>query len=299
MTSNSLGVAALIAAISLPALAIEDVDVFQQVRPSLVQLVGVGQDGRYSIGSGVALPDGSIVTNCHVTLGAKRVEPFWSGGSSKAQSQRADVSHDLCILQIPGLSMRPAPLGRSQQLRPGDKVYAVGFNGGRSLTYESGEVSELFEFDGGMVIRTTAAFTRGASGGGLFDQEGRLVGILTFVRVAGEHAYFAVPVEWLQRVASLPSNAVQPLEGVPFWADAMERQPAFLHAGALEAAGRWDELLTVARSWTQTHPDDPQAWLALARAEFKRGDRDASKVAFQRAAGMGMSCPENVLPCAQ
>jgi serine protease Do len=284
MSSKLIGTAVLLAAVSMPTLASDIDDVYFQVRPSFVQLVGIGVDGRYSLGSGVALPDGNIVTSCHVTLRSKRVEPFWGGLTAKAQGQRADVLHDLCTLQLPGLNLSPVQLGKSRDLHIGDKVFAVGFNGGRSLTYQSGEVADLFEFDGGMVIRTTAAFSQGASGGGLFDERGRLVGILTFFRVAGEMAYFAVPVEWLQHVAQLPSDDIHPLDGIPFWADRIDRQPTFLQAGALEAGGRWEELATLARGWTQARPDDGQAWLMLGKAALNTGDQATASAAFERAA---------------
>jgi S1-C subfamily serine protease len=177
MKSKAIGALALLLTASMPAMALEGADVYSQVRSSLVQLVGVGVEGRFYLGSGVALPNGSIVTNCHVTQHAKRLEPFWGNTSTRAESQRADVQHDLCLVQMPGLQVRPTEVASSKGLHVGDKVYAVGFNGGRRLTYEEGEVSELFPLDGGMVIRTTAAFSQGASGGGLFDAEGRLVGI--------------------------------------------------------------------------------------------------------------------------
>lgn len=296
MTGKSVFAAAFLVLASTPVAATEDEDVYDLVRPSMVQLVGIGTDGRYSLGSGVALPNGSVVTSCHVTLRAKRVEPFRGDSSFKAQSQRADVQHDLCTLRFPGLNLHPAVIGESRNLRLGDKVYSVGFNRGRNLTYESGEVAELFEFDGGMVIRTTAAFNQGASGGGLFDSRGRLVGILTFLRVAGgETTYFAVPAEWLEAVARQPSAEVQPLDGVPFWADTLERQPAFLQAGALEAAGLWEELLALARSWTDERPQDGQAWLMLGKAALNTGDRAVAEAALQHAAQFGVTSPTELL----
>jgi hypothetical protein len=171
-------------------------------------------------------------------------------------------------------------------------VYAVGFNAGRGLSYQSGEVAELFDHDGGMVIRTTAPFTHGASGGGLFDSEGRLVGILTFFRVSKDQTdYFAVPVEWLESLETASAREIGPLEGVPFWADDIQHQPTFLQAGALEADGRWDELATVARQWTETNPGDAQAWVALGKATSKLGDRAAAASAFRRAAELGVVHP--------
>jgi len=94
MKSKAIGALALCLTASMPALALEGADVYSQVRSSLVQLVGVGAEGRFYLGSGVALPNGSIVTNCHVTQHAKRLEPFWGNSPARAESQRADVQHD-------------------------------------------------------------------------------------------------------------------------------------------------------------------------------------------------------------
>jgi serine protease Do len=134
-----------------------------------------------------------------------------------------------------------------------------------------------------MVIRTTAAFSQGASGGGLFDSEGRLVGILTFFRVSGEVAYFAVPVEWVKNVETTQSAAVSPMEGTPFWAAAIDRQPQFLQAGALEADGRWKELAQLARGWVESDPQDANAWATLAKASAKMGDEATAESARKRA----------------
>jgi hypothetical protein len=209
-----------------------------------------------------------------------------------ATLQAADVAHDLCALYFPDVQRDPVSVGASRNLKVGDPVYAIGFNAGNGISYQAGQVAELYEHDGGMVIRTTAAFTHGASGGGLFDRTGNLVGILTFFRVAPNGAsFFAVPVEWLQALEQAPGHNVEPLTGIPFWADRMDRQPAFLRAGALEADSRWDDLLALARDWTQASPDDGQAWLALAKASLNTGDREAARDAYRRAIDLGVTYP--------
>jgi hypothetical protein len=213
-----------------------------------------------------------------------------------ASLQSATVEHDLCALYFPDLKRTPVTVAGSHSLKIGDPVYAVGFNAGNGLSYQPGEVAELFEHDGGMVIRTTASFTHGASGGGLFDKDGNLVGILSFFRVAPTGtSYFAVPAEWLQAVEHSPAREIEPLAGLPFWAERVERQPAFLRAGALEADNRWDDLLAMARDWTQASPDDGQAWLALAKAEYNLGDRTAARDAYQRAVDLGVIIPASAL----
>jgi hypothetical protein len=292
MLRSTVGPAAgLLALLSLPAAALDSNEVYQRARVSMVQIVGVTPEGRYHAGSGVVLPDGTVATNCHVTMRAKRVQQFMGNGPS-ASLQAADVTHDLCALYFPDLDRRAATLGTSRELAVGDAVYAVGFNAGKGLSYQPGEVAELFEHDGGMVIRTTAPFTHGASGGGLFDAQGRLVGILTFYRVSKDRTdYFAVPVEWLKNLETAAARDIAPLEGLPFWADHIEHQPTFLQAGALEADERWDELATVARQWTETNPGDAQAWVALGKAASKLGDEAVATSAFRRAAELGVVHP--------
>jgi hypothetical protein len=292
MFRKLIGAATLAVLFPLPATAADGWEIFKQVRPSLVQVVGVGANGRYHMGSGISLPNGTVVTNCHVTLASKRVMLFGGAQGDGAQLQAADVGHDLCALYFPEVLQPPAVISGSRSLKVGDPVYAIGFNAGRSLTFQSGEVAELFEHDGALVIRTTAAFTHGASGGGLFDQEGRLVGILTFFRTQpGGTSYFAVPAEWLQALETTPAHEVGPLTGIPFWAEQMDRQPAYLKAAVLEADHRWGDLLRLARDWTSASPDDAQAWLALGKASLNTGEPGAARDAFRRASELGVTHP--------
>jgi S1-C subfamily serine protease len=292
MFRKLIGAATVLALLPLPAAARDSWEIFQQVRPSLVQVVGVGANGRFHMGSGVSLPNGTVVTSCHVTLAAKRVMLFGGARGEGAQLQAADVAHDICALYFPEVLQPPAVVSSSRSLKIGDPVYAVGFNAGRSVNFQSGEVVELFEHDGGMVIRTTAAFTHGASGGGLFDQEGRLVGILTFFRTQpGGTSYFAVPTEWLHALDKSPAQEVGPLAGIPFWAEQTDRQPAFLQAAVLEADHRWEDLLTLARGWTSSRPDDGQAWLALGKASLNTGESAVARDAFRRASELGVTYP--------
>jgi hypothetical protein len=292
MVRNVLAPLALLATLSSPAVALDGPDIYQRVRPSMVQVIGVTAQGRYDFGSGVSLPNGTVVTNCHVTRRATSVQTF-PAARAGAQLQAADVVHDLCALYFPEQTRPAVELGVSRGLRLGDRVYALGFNAGHGLSYQPGEIAELFMHDGAMVIRTTAPFTHGASGGGLFDDRGRLVGILTFLRPApGGTDYYAVPVEWLAALESAPAQAVAPLEGTPFWAEVAERQPTFLRAGALAADRRWEDLAAVARQWTESDPTDGQAWMALGRANAELGQTGDADAAFRRAAELGVGQPD-------
>jgi S1-C subfamily serine protease len=85
-----------------------------------------------------------------------------------------DSTHDLVRLRVPGLTAPPLPLRLSTELRIGERVYAVGAPQGLELSLSEGLISGLRLFEGVRVIQTTAAISAGSSGGGLFDDRGRL-----------------------------------------------------------------------------------------------------------------------------
>lgn len=256
---------------------------------SVVRIVGYGESGRQYYGSGVVVADGTVATNCHVTRKAVRVRVFHVADGFTASAQKVAADRDLCLLSVPGLRAPVARIGASRALEPGDSVLAVGFPGGR-LSGHRGEVLALFEHHGGRTVQSTARFSHGASGGGLFDDSGALVGFLTFFRAADGHppAYFAIPVEWVEFVMALESAGIAPIEhGIPFWALKIEQQPVYLRAAALEMAGMWNELLEVSRRWTTDDPFNPYAWRALAKAAELAGDAKLADAALQRSAALG------------
>ena len=220
--------------------------------------------GGYSLGSGVAVAPDQVLTNCHVTRDGRAIHVVRGGLRWRAEAQAVDAEHDLCVLQVPGLDATPAALGRSSELRPGQAVTAFGYTGGLELQFSEGQVVALHRLDGGRVIQSSNAFTSGASGGGLFDEQMRLVGILTFRLRGGVVHYFSAPVEWLQALRHDPQrfNAVQPIDAdrLAYWQRAPAAQPNFLRAAVLERERRWDELEGLAFNWTRVDADDPQPW---------------------------------------
>lgn len=252
---------------------------------SVVRILALGDAGRQYFGSGVVIAHQTVATNCHVIRKARRVRISSDGAVLLATAQKVAADRDLCILTVPGLQAPVAKIGATRTLAPGDAVRAIGFPVGRPGRTQ-GEVVGLFELHDGFTVQSTAYFSHGASGGGLFDDTGALVGILTFFRIAEGQApaYFAIPVEWIEFVRALASEEIAPIDaGIPFWATRIDEQPIFLRAAALELAGRWDEMLEVARSWTRDEPFDPNAWRALAKAAELNGDRAAADMAFKRA----------------
>ena len=155
----------------------------------------------------------------------------------------------------------------------------MGFEGGVTLRARTGVVRALHAYDGARVVESTTPFTSGASGGALFDAQGRLVGILTYRLRGDQRSYFSVPVEWFAaRLAEAGTYAaVAPLEGAqPFWQRPQVGLPFFLRAHQLETGGDWGGLLNLTDEWSKA---EAQRRGLLARRQRFAGDPGISRPA--------------------
>ncbi len=252
---------------------------------SVLKVEAIKASGGYSLGTAVSVAPGKFVTNCHVTRDAEIVMLVRGGARWRAASERADLYLDLCVLQVPGLEGVPTvPLARARDLQFEQQVAAAGYTGGAGMQMHVGTISALHDLNGSKVIQTTTAFTSGASGGALFDAEGKLAGILTFRLRGTDGYYFAAPVEWIADRIDDPDGyvAVAPLDGPPpFWAQAAAALPFFMQAASLEVDGRWTDLLTLTDRWTHDDQRDPEPWF-LRGNSYSKLDRIGSAVGAYR-----------------
>lgn len=198
---------------------------------SVLRLRAIDSHGGVKLGSAVAIGPERVVTACHVTRDAQTIELQQDARWWPATAQVGSVAHDLCILTVPGLAREIAHRRGSAALRIGDRVTAVGYPGDRNeLVVHDGTVLGLYEFDGGRVIRTDAAFDFGASGGGLFDADANLVGVLAFKARSSPSARFALPSEWIADGGAMvrTSQSKQAAMDRAFWEQPEATRPEFL-----------------------------------------------------------------------
>lgn len=243
--------------------------------------------GKTALGSGVMVGPGEVATNCHVTRHANSIVVRKGGIWLNVQAQRANMGRDLCLLTVPAASAIPyAALRSVNDVAPGQTVYSVGFPGGAGSMFANGRIHGLHSFDGAKVIETTTGFNLGASGGALFDESGRLLGLTTFrARGSRDSHFYAIPSDWLDDLRRQPAEAVAPLDAAvqPFWSETRTRQPLFLQAVPLESEEDWEGLRRVAGQWSRHDPNDADAWYFLARAQAKLNRPDEAVPAFQQA----------------
>jgi len=229
--------------------------------------------GGYSVGTGVVVDRGKVATACHVLRGGTRVAILFAGVRHGAVARNTSAEHDICVLQVPLLEARPAVLRPTSQLAIGEEVGAIGYSAGARVRFAHGAVARLHHYDDGVVVQGNAAFTSGASGGGLFDADRRLVGILMFrMRGAGPQ-YFAAPVEWITDGAGYTgSEAVDAdIPGEPFWKRTPDRLPYFMRANMLMSEERWDDLRTLLSQWEIDEPSNAEPVFLLGELESHRG----------------------------
>jgi putative serine protease PepD len=191
--------------------------------PSVVTVEAASTRGA-SLGSGFVLTaQGYVLTNDHVlaevpdtsvsvTLADQTVLP--------AKVVGRDPESDLAVLKVDRTDLTPVEFGDSDQVRVGDDVLAIGTPLALSGTVTRGIVSALDrpiatqDTDGQAryyaAIQTDAAVNRGNSGGPLFDAQGRVIGVNSVIKSAGENTddagnigiAFAIPMNQAARVAT-------------------------------------------------------------------------------------------------
>lgn len=171
---------------------------------------------QIGLGSGVIISaDGYIVTNNHVIENADRLEVTLNDNQNfEATVVGADPNTDLALIKIDAKDLHTIPMGKSEDLRVGEWVLAVGNPFGFTSTVTSGIVSAKARNissatgapqRGGIesYIQTDAAVNSGNSGGALVNLRGELVGINAAIySQTGTYAgmSFAIPTSIVQKV---------------------------------------------------------------------------------------------------
>lgn len=201
-------------------------EVAAKAAPSVVEILTTSTSTSYgmfggtytsqSAGSGVIIStDGYIITNNHVVEGANAIQvTLYDGTVYEAELVGTDETSDIAVLKVEGTNFVAATIGDSSTIQAGDTAVAIGNPLGtlggtvtdgiisapnREITM-NGETMEL--------IQTDCAINSGNSGGGLFDGNGNLIGIVN-MKESGttssgtviEGLGFAIPINTAMDVA--------------------------------------------------------------------------------------------------
>ena len=158
-------------------------------------------------GSGVIISsDGYILTCAHVVDGASTITVTIGDTDYNATLVGEDTSSDIAVIKIDATGLTPATVGNSDDLKVGQSVMAVGnplgelggtVTGGmisalnRSVTIQGTSSTNTMS-----LIQMDASVSPGNSGGGLFNMNGELIGIVNAKSSSSdaEGLGFAIPI---------------------------------------------------------------------------------------------------------
>jgi len=279
--------ALLYLSIAGPALAVPTDELLHKITKHIVKVNVALANGSYGSGSGVVIAKDQIVTNCHVVANAAGISIGVNGESYTATAITPDWYHDVCLVKVEGLNAPIATIGSSKNLKYEQPVFAIGypnFSPAPSSTF--GYVKGLFPMDDSVVIRSTSTFRLGSSGGGVFDDSGNLVGIIT-LKSPGKHAYYYnMPVEWVQALLTKPEQSIVTEAEPAFWAGPTDQWPFFMQVVHPYLTENWTTLLSLATQWTVQEPNNMEAWFYLAAAEYSIHDTSNAEAHLRKVTAM-------------
>ena len=184
-------------------------ELYEKYAPSVVSIRTQGKNGS-GVGSGFFLrEDGYLATVAHVVEGMESITVVTSEGKSfRASLVASNEMTDLALLKIEGNGFPAVTFGASGELLTGERVVAIGTPASLDYagTLSSGEISyglrtvKIYDGSGQILqkkmklLQTSVPLNPGNSGCPLFDEYGRVVGIVTMKLGADfEELGFAIP----------------------------------------------------------------------------------------------------------
>ena len=186
----------------------------EKISESIVTLYVYDNNGNHiSTGSGfIAYNDKTIVTNFHVIQNGYKIE-------AKAKNNNIfnidyvsfyNYDNDIAILKTQEKTgLKVLKISKTDNLKVGDKIYAIGCPLGLDVTVSDGIVSAINNNTPIKNIQITAPTSSGSSGGALINEYGKVIGITYASYADGQNLNLAIPSEdFIQKIKSSETYSI-------------------------------------------------------------------------------------------
>lgn len=194
----------LLALLLLPSvISASDADrVFRENQKSIVVVTAYNKNGQQlTEGTGfIASADGLIITNYHVIGIAKDLKVKAGSRALNVEGVTyADKDNDFVILKVKGKDLPAVKLGDAGKIDPGAKIYIISSSEDSGNVISEGVFRKMRTISPGRkVVEITAPVSHGSSGSPLFNSNGEVVGITTFLIKRSENIILAMPSDLLR-----------------------------------------------------------------------------------------------------
>ena len=252
---------------------------------SMAQVFVTFKGGVTGSGSGIVIKKNHVATNCHIFADSDGVNVVKFFKTYTPISVYADWENDLCILKFDNLPLPSVNLRPSKDLSYEEKVFSLTFPNDNPMPLPSyGKIKALYPFQKSNIIRTSAGFTVGSSGGALFDLDFNLVGITTFKSPGRrEGYYYCLPTEWIKELLETKEQINLKSNAAPFWSLPEDQKPFFMRVVLPMQNEDWPLMLKITKSWTQADKENADAWYYLGFAQRKMMNLDFAKLFLKQA----------------
>ncbi|HEY3221772.1 MAG TPA: serine protease [Gemmatimonadales bacterium] len=167
-------------------------------------------DGSAS-GSGVIIdPSGVIATAAHVIAGSRGAQVRLSTGETmKVEGViEVDTDHDIALIRVAGFELPTAKLGNADSIQVGQRLFAIGAPIGLETTVTDGLLSAIRMEGGRKLLQISIPVSHGSSGGPVFTEDGKVVGLVVsgFRADVAENVNFAVPINYVRGKLALAAQ---------------------------------------------------------------------------------------------
>ena len=269
-----LALVLLLVMILVPAVCFADAEkIFRENNKAVVVVVAYDAVGKaISQGSGfIVRRDGVIVTNYHVISNARSIKIKAGNKTFNVEGLiNLDKENDIAILKINVTNLPIVKLGNLAKSSIGEKVYVIGSPKGLENTISDGILSGKREIAAHkVIIQITAPVSPGSSGGPLFNKNGEVIGVVTFLLKEAQNLNFAMPVDAIKnkitanKATAIKKSKIEDYEKTSvYW---------FYRGVAYDDAGKYKEAVESYKQAIRLKPDFAAAFLNIGFAYYKLG----------------------------
>ena len=222
-----------------------------------------------SFGSGFFVKPNQIATNFHVIEGAAQGSAKLVGKYTRYQIEgivATDKDNDLAVLKVAASGVTPLPLGDSDTVNIGAKVYVAGNPKGLEGTFSDGLISRRESYPKKR-LQMTAPISPGSSGGPVLNSKGKVIGISVSVHRAldAQNLNFAIPSNALKALLAKGQSA-RPLSQS---SQSISAETYFLRANAKYELGLYDAAIVDYTQAIRLKPDAAVAYNNRGNAKYE------------------------------
>ncbi len=276
----------LIVKILLPSISFADADkIFKENNKAVVVIIAYDQKGNpISQGSGfIVRHDGAIVTNYHVISNAKDIAIKAGDKVLEVEGfMYMDKESDLVILKAKAKNLPFVKIGDINKINIGEKVYVISSPQGLENTISDGILSGIRDITSDKkILQITAPVSSGSSGGPVFNKNGEVIGIATFIIKEAQNLNFAMPVNIIKdkisskKLTALKETVIEEYEkSAEYW---------FYLGYYYNDAGLYDKAIEAFTSTIALDPNYAAAYHNRGLAYYRKGQYDRAIEDYNKA----------------